>query len=204
MNPAPPVTSNLMAAGRLAADVGETGDEAVAPVRKNGRAFPLAAEHRIRRSRRGPPELLGRDATDATVEPLLLEDRLGEVRPGAVPAGGQMPCAAREILVDEAVHRRREVTDECWAPALVVDDRHLVPLLAEPEHRPQEVVPRGAEEPRSAGDPGIAGGRLALELRSPVRRERIRPVGLDVRLPFASVEDVVRREDGERSAERGD
>jgi hypothetical protein len=38
-----------------------------------------------------------------------------------------------------------------------------------------------------------AGGRLAVELRPPIRRLRVRPVRLDVGLALAAVEDVVGR-----------
>ena len=84
MNPAPPVTSSLIAAGRLAARLGEARDQAVAPVGEDGRALPFAPKYRVRRPRRGSPELVGRDAAHPALDPRLLEDRLREIGPGAV------------------------------------------------------------------------------------------------------------------------
>ena len=67
-----------------------------------------------------------------------------------------------------------------------------------------KLCPVGAEEPRRAHDPRLlARRRLAVELRAPVRGERVRPVRLDVRRALAPVEDVVGRVVDERRAERG-
>ena len=121
----------------------------------------------------------------------------------AVALGGDVVDAVREE--HDLARRRREVPDVGRRAALVVDDRDLVPLLAEPEHRADEVRARRAEEPRRADDPGpFAGGRLAVQLRPPVRGLRVRPVRLHVRLALASVEDVVGRVVDERRAEGGD
>ena len=54
-------------------------------------------------------------------------------------------------------------------------------------------MPRPAEEPRRADDPARPDLPLALELRRAVDRERVRHVGLDVRLALRPVEDVVGR-----------
>ena len=68
------------------------------------------------------------------------------------------------------------------APALVVDDRHLVALRAEAQHRAHEVVRRRPEEPRAPHDPRLLARRgLAVQLRAAVRRQRRRRVRLDVR-----------------------
>ena len=56
--------------------------------------------------------------------------------------------------------------------ALVVDDRDLVALRAEGEHRPQEVLAGRAEEPGAAHDPAVADLALAVELRAAVGRQR--------------------------------
>ena len=141
-------------------------------------------------------------APDAAVEAGLLEDRLGELGPGAVAGRRDVVDAVRQL--DDGRHRRGEMPGVGRAAALVVDDRDLVALGAEPEHRPDEVVPDRPEEPRGADDPRLAaGGRLAVELRAAVGAERIRRVGLDVRLALRAVEDVVGREVDERHAERG-
>jgi hypothetical protein len=79
------------------------------------------------------------------------------------------------------------------AAALVVDDAHLLPLGAEAEHRPHEVVPCPAEEPRAADDPAFENLLLPQVLRVGVRRERVGMVSLDVRRPLLTVEDVVAR-----------
>ena len=102
---------------------------------------------------------------------------------------------------EKLTRRLREVADIGRAPPLVVDDRNLVALGAEAEHRADEVVAGLREEPRRANDPrAIARRRLAVELRPPVRREGARRVRLDVRRVLRPVEDVVRS--STRPAER--
>ena len=137
------------------------------------------------------------------VEAGLLEDRLGEVGPGRVAVGGDVVDAVRQE--QDLTRRGGEVADVGRRPPLVVDDRDLVPLLAEPQHRTHEVVAGRAEEPRGADDPRpLARRGLAVELRPPVGGLRVRPVRLDVRLRASAVEDVVGREVDERRAESGD
>ena len=109
----------------------------VAPVRQRRRSRALAPQHGVRRPRRRAAELGGRDPPHAAVEPRLLEDRLRELRPRAVAVGGEMPEPARKR--DELVHRFGEMPDERRRAALVVDDRDLVALRAEPQHRAHEV-----------------------------------------------------------------
>ncbi len=114
-----------------------------------------------------------------------------------------MPDAPCRAAPDQLVHRVGEVPDVRRAAALVVDDGHLVAVLGEPQHRAHEVVPGRAEEPRRPDDPGLGPrGRLAEQLRATVCGERIRPVGLDVRLALPAVEHVVGGEGDERRAER--
>ena len=60
------------------------------------------------------------------------------------------------LAVHELAHRRGQVPDVGRASALVVDDRDLVALQAEPEHRADEVVTGRAEEPRAPHDPRVA------------------------------------------------
>ena len=132
------------------------------------------------RARGRAAELLRPDPPHAALQPRLLEDRLGEVGPGRLPAAGDVPDPERQR--DELPHRRREMPDVGRRAALVVDHRHLVPLGPGPEHRPHEVVPPFAEEPRGPDDPGpLARRRLAVELRPSVHGERVRRVRLDVR-----------------------
>jgi hypothetical protein len=57
------------------------------------------------------------------------------------------------------------------------------------------------EEPRASYDPSRLDEPLTGELGLPVRRERTRLVGLDVRLALAPVEDVVGREVDDRCPE---
>ena len=174
----------------------------VAPVRQRRRAL-LAPQHRVGRARRRTRELGRRDPADAGVETGLLEDRLGEVGPGRVAVGGDVVDAVRQE--QDLTRRGGEVADVGRRPPLVVDDSDLVPLLAEPQHRADEVVAGRAEEPRGADDPrSLARGRLAVELRPSVGGLRVRPVRLDVRLLRAAIEDVVGRVVDERRAEGGD
>ena len=111
-----------------------------------------------------------------------------------------VPCGSSRT----PVRRFREMADERRRAALVVDDRHLVLLRAELEHRPHEVLARPAEEPRGAHDPALANLVLALELRPPVDRQGPWLVGLDVRPGLRAVEDVVRREVDDGRAESND
>ena len=163
--------------------------QALAPVRQLRRAL-LAAQHRVGGPRRLRAELGGRDPPHAAVEARLLEDRLGEVGPRAVAGGGDVVDAERQL--EHRRRRLREMADVGRAAALVVDDRDLVALGAEPQHRAHEVVRRRAEEPRGAHDPRLlAGRRLAVQLRAAVDAERRRRVRLEVRLALRAVEDVV-------------
>ena len=85
------------------------------------------------------------------------------------------------------------------------DHRDLVALGPEPQHRAQEVVPGGAEEPRAANDPSpLAGDLLACELGAPVDRERPGRVGLEVGLALLAAKDVVTGVVDERCPQRGD
>ena len=97
----------------------------------------------------------------------------------------------------------RQVADVGGRAALVVDDAHLVPLGPEAKHRAHEVVASPAEEPGAPDDPAVPHLALAEELRAPVRAERRRLVGLDVRRALRAVEDVVGGEVDDRRAERG-
>src|SRR5262245_10123247 len=107
MNPAPPVTSTFMRprvvekSSRIRhpfgarhwlwiTEEGKAGAEAIAPVWQQRRARPLGAKHRRRRSRRDGTELGGGDPADAALDSRLLEDRLGEIGPRAIPSGGEM------------------------------------------------------------------------------------------------------------------
>ena len=96
------------------------------------------------------------------------------------PCGRDVVRAVRQL--QQLLGRRGEVADVRGRAALVVDDRHLVLLCAQAQHRPHEVVARPPEEPRAADDPALAHLALALELRPPVHRERARLVRLDIRL----------------------
>src|SRR5204862_2283623 len=68
----------------------------LAPVREPRRLRLLAAQHRVRRPRRGASQLLRRDRHDAAFELRLLEDRLRELGPGALAVGGGMPDPERQ------------------------------------------------------------------------------------------------------------
>src|SRR5438874_2170674 len=93
-----------------------------------------------------PDVALGaRDPPHAAVEAGLVEDRLRELGPRALAGRGEMPDAVRQL--DERANRLRQVPDVGRAAALVVDDRDLVTLRAEPQHRAHEVRARPAEEP---------------------------------------------------------
>src|SRR5262249_7157995 len=121
----------------------------------------------------------GRDPPDAAVDAGLLEDRLREVRPGALARCGRVVDAERQL--DHGARRGGEVPDVRRRTALVVHHGDLLALGAEAEHRANEVAAGRAEEPRGADDPcPLPGGRLAVELRTRVRAQRVRRVGLDV------------------------
>ena len=90
------------------AQTGETGPQAVAPVRQLRGAL-LAAEDRDRRPRRLRAELRRRDPPHPAVEPGLLEDRLREVGPRAVAGRREMPDPERGAAVDQRARRLGEV-----------------------------------------------------------------------------------------------
>ena len=109
-----------------------------------------------------------------------------------------MPDPVREL--DNLPSRRRQVPHVRRAADLVVHHRDLVPLGAEPEHRPYEVVTGRPEEPGRADDPRLFARRgFAVGLRAAVGRERVRRVRLDVRRPLLPVEDVIGRVVDERA-----
>ncbi len=168
-------------------------------MRELGRAL-LASQHRICRTWSGSTELLARDSVDAAPHSSLFEDRIGELCPGAVTRGGDMPHPERAS--DQLACRRRHVTDIGRRASLVVDDGDLAAVPAEFEHRANEVVARWPKQAGRADDPGLlACGRLAVQLRPAVGRERIRSVRLDVRVALRAVEDVVGGVVDDRSAE---
>ena len=139
----------------------------------------------------------------AHAEPRLLEDRLREVGPRALTLRGEVPDAEGVAAVDELPRRCGEMADVRGAPVLVRDDRYLVAVGAESEHRAQEVVTRRAEQPRCPHDPGaLARRRLAGELRRAVHRERSRTIRLEVGAELRAVEDVVGRERDDRRSDR--
>src|SRR5436190_17126676 len=107
MNPAPPVTRTRIATGYrlsrrhlvrragtavLGADRGEALGEAVPPVGKLGSSL-FAAQDRHRGPRRAGAELRRRDSPHVARKTSLLEDRLGEISPGAVAARRDVPEA---------------------------------------------------------------------------------------------------------------
>src|SRR4029453_17305706 len=102
----------------------ETGAQADAPVREMRRSRLLAAKYGVRRPRRFRSPLGARDPVHAAVEPSLLEDRLGELGPGAVTVRGDVVNAVRQL--EQRAHRRREMADVRGRRALVVYDRQPV------------------------------------------------------------------------------
>src|SRR5207302_7054647 len=119
--------------------------------------------------------------SDAAGDPGLREDRLRELGPCAVTGRGEVPDAERQL--EHLARRRREMADVRGRAPLIVDDGDLVPLDAEPQHRPDEVRAGRPVEAGAADDPRLlTGGRLAVELAPAVRGQRARRVRPDVRL----------------------
>ena len=146
--------------------------EALTPVRQLGSAL-LAAQDRDGGPRRLRPELGSRDPPDAAVEPGLVEDRLGEIGPGAVAARGDVPDpnGAPPSTSSRVAAARcpTYVGLPRWSSTTATSSRSAPSR----EHRPDEVVARRAEEPRAAHDPGgLAGRGLGVQLRAPVGGER--------------------------------
>src|SRR5262245_22587682 len=197
MNPAPPVTSTL-----IASEPSQARAQALSPMRQARRLRLRRAQDGVRRPRRRPVELGRRDALDAALDPGLLEDRLGELRPRAIAFGGDVVQPMG--LQDDVACGPRQMARVRRRAALIVHDRYLVPLAAQPQHRQDEVVAPRREEPRGADDPAVPHLPLAVELRAPVDGQRARLVRLDVRLGLASVEHVVGGEVGDRRAECDD
>src|SRR5438477_642145 len=115
-----------------------------------GRAL-LGTQHRVRRPRRGPTEVRARDAAHTRRQPGLFEDRLCELGPSAVAGGSQMPDTGGPL--DQRPRRRSEMADVRRRASLVVDDRHLLALAAEPQHGRDEVLAGRPEQPRGRDDP---------------------------------------------------
>src|SRR5436305_1894898 len=130
----------------------QAGAKAFAPMREFWRAV-LAAQDRVSRTRGLRAELLRADPADARREAGLLEDRLREIGPRAIAPRGHVVGAVRQP--HDLPRRLGEMADVGRGAALVVDDRDLIALRSEPEHRPQEVVRGRAEEPRGAHDPRL-------------------------------------------------
>jgi hypothetical protein len=106
--------------------------------------------------------------------------------------------------LDDVADGCRQMLDVRGAPPLVGDHAHLVLLLPEGEHRPNEVLSRRAEEPGAPDDPAFFDLPLSLELRLAVDGQRIGLVGLDVRLALRTVEDVIGGEVDDRRAHGDD
>src|SRR5438874_2269248 len=90
----------------------------------------LAAQDGVRRARGGTAQLFGCDPLDVTCDRCLLEDRLRELGPCAIPCRCDVPDAKGPR--HELPNRLREVPDVGWGGALVVDDGDLVERAAEP------------------------------------------------------------------------
>src|SRR6188474_2678683 len=162
----------------------------------------LADQNRAGRAGSGAIKLGARDWHDPAANTCLVEDRLGELRPAALAASGDVVGAVWEL--DDVTDGCRQVLDVRGAPPLVGDHAHLVPLLPEGEHRPNEVLSRRAEEPGASDDPAFFDLPLSLELRLAVDGQRIGLVGLDVRLALRTVEDVIGGEVDDRRAHGDD
>src|SRR5215211_2041581 len=195
MKPAPPVTRTRIA--RSLDQALQAGPQPLSPMREVRSTLAFAPQDGVRRAKGRPAELLRRDLAHAGLEPSLLEDRRRELRPGALSLGGEVPGAIGEV--EQLARGLGQMADEGRRADLIRDDRDLVLLSPQREHRPQEVPPGRTEEPGAAHDPAVAHLELARELRAPVRRERIRLVRLDVGLPLRAVEDVVGRVVDDRS-----
>ena len=113
----------------------------------------LAAQDRVRGAR-------GRAAPNSAV--VIRRTRWRGRPPRRSPRRSRPTCSrGRRDVVDavrklDTSRRLGEVADVRRPASLVVDDRHLVALRAEPKHRAQEVVARRAEEPRRAHDHALS------------------------------------------------
>src|SRR5678816_3006077 len=88
------------------AESGEAFAEPVPPVRERRRTL-FAPQHRVGRAGRRGTEVGRGDSIDPAVEAGLLEDRLGEVGPGAVAVRGDVVDAVRQV--EERTRRPGEV-----------------------------------------------------------------------------------------------
>ena len=171
-----------------------------APVRQLRRPRMLRAEHRVRRPRRRPIELRGRDPPDAAVEPGLREDRLREVGPRAVAVGGDVVDAVRQVEHRAGSRRRggrRRSGEPRWSSTTATSSCSAPSA----QHRADEVVAGRAEEPRRADDPAVA--HLALAARASCGRRRRAGSGRSDSTygsRLRAVEDVVGREVDDRRA----
>jgi hypothetical protein len=132
-------------AHRHSLDADEEGLQPLTPVGQARDVRMLTPQHGIGRARRRPSELLRRDAPHPATHTGLVEDRLGELGPCAVAFGREVTGALGPI--EHVPDSRGQVADVGRRATLVVDDSDLVPLGAESQHGPYEVVPGRAEEP---------------------------------------------------------
>src|SRR5207253_9693947 len=105
---APPCLLSLVP-GSLRLEALEAGAQAVAPVWKTRRVVPLASQHRVRGTRRRPPQLLRGHAPHAAAHSRLLEDRLRELGPGALALRRYVPDPRRTL--HDLPQRLRQVPD---------------------------------------------------------------------------------------------
>ena len=170
----------------------EAGAEALAPVREPRRLRALAAEHRVRGPRRRTAELRGRDRPHPALEPASSKIASRELGPRALARGGDVPDARCGSSTSARVAAARCPT-YVGQPTLVVDDRDLVALAPEPQHRPHEVVPGRPEQPRRAHDPRRPRRRRPRRAASSARTPRAGrgPSDSTYGVALRPVEDVV-------------
>jgi hypothetical protein len=188
--------------GAPRAQLGETGRHPLA-VREDGEVRPLRLRARLR----------GGDRGQLDVHAAELEDALGEGKPGALAAAGDVV----ESVCDAVSTLRFEQRDDGVGQVrrrgrghhLIVDHPHRAGL-AETDHRLDEVAAlaagaRHSVEPGGADDEVArtegANQVLARQFRGAVDTDRVGQVFFPVRNAAAAVEDVVGAEMDQREIE---
>lgn len=151
----------------------------------------------------------------ATKRLACVEDVTGKAAPvGLALARQVIDAEGGEIPVGSQPRRRMQdrvgdVERGCRIAPLIGDDRDLVAVTGQPQHRLDEVLAEGAVDPGRAQDEvarvGRRHGRFAGELGGAVDAERRGRVGFDIGAVPGAVEDIVGRQvdDGNAEPRRG-
>lgn len=133
-------------------------------------------------------DVAGGDASDAV-------NGLGEVVPAGNPLVGKVVDARHDALVDDGHDGQCQVVSVGGCTYLVEDYAQVLFLLAQSQHRLDEVVAESRVEPSRADDDMfwtyLRHGHLTSQLRGAIYAVGTRRVGLDVRRVLRAIKNIV-------------